>query len=1426
MSERPPDLSYRVPRTCTRVGEKAVQPCSIESLRELDAYVLLGDPGIGKSEAFRAEAKATGGIYKTARDFVALSLPNLSGETVFIDGLDENRSGTADGNTALDAIRRKLDAHGTPRFRISCREADWFGATDREALAAVAPGGEIGVFALDPLTKDDVVSILAHEPYALDGARFIEEAEQRGLDGLLFNPQTLSILAEAIQSANWPKTKSEAYELACAKMAAEHNDLHKRSARGQQASPSSILDAAGALSSILLLANLEGFTLYDSDEKTGKASIQGIALIDSNAAGAAIRSRLFTAAAEGAFAPVHRTVSEYLAARFIAGHVGSNGLVMARVLALTCGDDGRPVTALRGLNAWLATLHAESRRRTIRQDPLGVILYGDPARFTAEEKQRLLQELKRAQQEHPSLRSYSSPSKPFGVLATADMSDYIDAELGSSARDTTAQLHALCLMDAVRYGTATPALKRRILGIVHDPSWWSAVRQNALKTYARTASASELLPLTVSIASGQLSDSDDQLLGMLLKRLYPQTIAPNAVAEFLHSPQQARTYGSYLYFWDYNLPDLTRDQDLAALLTGLSQSAHIEERSASRPDRVRLGRTIGKLVVRALECSAFDDLQQLYDWLGLLCRVDGGDAERPHIQAVVTWLESHPDEHIRLLRIAIEATQGSDEPSTTYGYAAKRFYEAKWPPGMGLVWLEHADKEHETTRMDWLFARAMTALFNYGSASGLTLEHVVDWVRDHPRYAEYLNASLFYPLDEWYQKLRDLEFARKEKEATQQASRRIKLRTHLPNLMDGSASVSLLDDMAQLYLGRASFRRGASMESFTHFLCGDDELIAAAFVALRAVPFRQDIPTPSKILETHGRNKKYRIQHPLLAGLKLLHERDQKASSAVPEDVLRSGLVFDLLDGHERDVLWREHLLQSNPALVAETLELYLKRMFAIQEEHIPGHYDLLHEEKYRDVARQILPSLIRSFPVRSRPGQATTYLFGMSMTLSHRIDRQDFLDLVQEKLAQTGLRLAHRLCLLTAALLQDPDGYLLDLCSFVGDSGPRWRRLKALLSYEDTWSKPFVESSGALAWLLARTLPRAPVESYADDEDDDGRVGKTYTESKNLRLLVIHLGRIPSRRAATDIANLLNLPLHDYWRQQLQVAQANQRIAMREDGYVRPSVGDVSQTLLNLDPANARDLAELVLVHLDDLATGISEGSFDAYRFFWNVTPAGQVTRGKPENDCRDVLFHLLEPQFVRLGVDVRREPSYARNKRADARITFAIRGRRTAVPVEVKRNTHKEVWEAPKTQLLEQYARDPESAGVGIYLVLWFGPKRMRRPPAGPPPRTAQEMQAMLVYSLDAESRDRIFVRVIDCSGGDVGTRHESKSASGPTQRKAKAAAPVPKSASASSRQPAATLAPAKKGTAKKSSAIHAPAKLPGRALNRPEIPGDSGL
>ena len=188
----------------------------MSSYAKAGAYVLIAEPGAGKTTAFKAEAASQGGTYVTVRNFRTFDdRPEWNDTTVFLDGFDESRTGAEDGRTPLDDIRKKLSSLGCPPFRLSCRWSDWMAATDKEALKDISPDGTITVIRLDPLSERAIKDILTKNHGVEDADGFIEAARKRGVVRLLSNPQNLDLLARSVSQGRWPESRKETFDQAC-----------------------------------------------------------------------------------------------------------------------------------------------------------------------------------------------------------------------------------------------------------------------------------------------------------------------------------------------------------------------------------------------------------------------------------------------------------------------------------------------------------------------------------------------------------------------------------------------------------------------------------------------------------------------------------------------------------------------------------------------------------------------------------------------------------------------------------------------------------------------------------------------------------------------------------------------------------------------------------------------------------------------------------------------------------------------------------------------------------------------------------------------------------------------------------------------------------------------------------------------------------
>ena len=403
-------MNTLVLRTCTELGDDVsggalgLLPADgrpLDGFRSTPAYVLLGDPGAGKTTEFDRESREStelgdAALMLSAKDFIELDLgshPEWRDRILFIDGLDEMRAGRDDSSVPLGEIRNRLDRLRPPGFRISCREADWLGHSDRRSIEAVSPDSPITVLRLDELDDRQVTELLLHQHERTDPQEFIDRARQHGVGGLLVNPLTLRLLVDAVRhGGDWPDSRRRTLEMACRQIAAEHNQEHRVATRPPPLE--TLVDAAGWLCARQLLSGIEGYVPPSGVTAHSFVSLTELgeppASLSRSDLEHALTTKLFRATGDG-FVPLHRHVAEFLAGRCLAKLI-AGGLPARRVVSLMTGKTGdRVVTSLRGLSAWLAAHSREARPQLIDADPVGVGLYGDIGDLTPHEKEQLLE---------------------------------------------------------------------------------------------------------------------------------------------------------------------------------------------------------------------------------------------------------------------------------------------------------------------------------------------------------------------------------------------------------------------------------------------------------------------------------------------------------------------------------------------------------------------------------------------------------------------------------------------------------------------------------------------------------------------------------------------------------------------------------------------------------------------------------------------------------------------------------------------------------------------------------------------------------------------------------------------------------------------------------------------------------------------------
>ena len=188
------------------VGDGKPRPeGEIEQFFRHHIFVVLGEPGLGKTTSFEYAAKQEkDAVFVRIGEFLsAPSIEFLKGKVLYLDGLDEHRS-RANGMDIMDALVGRLKALDSPKARISCRTAEWHGGKDLSALSAVSNDTPVVQLDLARLKQEDFLKLV---PNSSD---FVEGAHNKGLDEFLNNPQDFLLLHEFYSEINrWPDNRSD-----------------------------------------------------------------------------------------------------------------------------------------------------------------------------------------------------------------------------------------------------------------------------------------------------------------------------------------------------------------------------------------------------------------------------------------------------------------------------------------------------------------------------------------------------------------------------------------------------------------------------------------------------------------------------------------------------------------------------------------------------------------------------------------------------------------------------------------------------------------------------------------------------------------------------------------------------------------------------------------------------------------------------------------------------------------------------------------------------------------------------------------------------------------------------------------------------------------------------------------------------------------
>ena len=1227
-------MSKPVPRTCTEVPQgdagkgRDAESRPLQEFRDASAYVLLGDPGAGKTTAFKVECDALGDDARrlSARDFLTFELREpreWREKTLFIDGLDEVRAGSTDVRTPFDTIRRKLDALGKPRFRLSCREADWLGANDGTHLKRVSPDSRVAVLRLDPLADRDIEQILDSHPDVDDATQFMATAKKNGVDGFLRNPQSLDLLARAVggvgSAGSWPTSRRELFETACRRIVCECNLEHVAAARSSigamRPSVEDLLDAAGHLCAVQLVADAAGFAVTGDAERKDFPDIDrwrqrwnGTRAPDQHADKggqlfrAVLATKLFTAHSTDRFSPIHRHVAEFLGGRYLArrieGGTGSarsarGGLPGRRVVAVVTGGDDMVVTELRGLSAWLAAHCRIARNLLIERDPIGVGLYGDVSQFSTEERMALLASL---QVQASRLAPAHQTAAAFRPLATPEMMEAFNGILTDSSRAHEHQIFVYFLVCLLAQSSPLPELGKMLLSVTRDETRLPDIKATALNAFIRHAvdtseKTRELKVLLADVHADRISDPHDELLGTLLTQLYPEELPPAEVWTYLAESPNSLYGGRYFLFWR-RLVDESTPSAIAAHLDALvARQDTLWPALESRG----LQDVPVRLLARGVE-SCGDDIgtKRLYDWLGAGLISDLGRLPDNSLGRVRRWLGERAAIQKAIFAEGLGRRTGFEDTAfrRDLNEVEQRLYGADRPSDFDPWFLEQAEKATDRRVAEYFLEHAMNAIRAPTNGGGLSLDLLERRVEKHDvlpniytdlrrRERETDAAARHYLL----QKQRYA--AREEREHQEKLAY---VRAHEAALRDNRCPPALLHQLAAAYFGLLLDAEGDTPADRLRTLFRDDEgLTQAALSGLRRAILRNELPDLDEIIRLREGNREHYLALPALASLEELNRTTPDELRRLNTDKIRTALAFRFCTLGLGELGWYASILDSRPELVADALIQTATSEIRSGREYVPGLLDLACDPHHADAARIASLPLLRRFPIRCATRQMTDLSHLLWSALRHA-DRDSLLDLIERKLSCTSMDIAQRAHWLAAGIILSPMTYLERSEKFATGSEPRIRRLFALFSDQPLQLFPMEELGVAVLQLLIR-LAGSTFRPWADSLTGGVfEITPDMSAAERIQWMIRSLAELETDEASMALEALAADEGLSSWHAELIRAGDDQRVVRRDAAYRHPDVEQVCRTLNDGPPANAGDLAALVVDRLAEIARSDQE--------------------------------------------------------------------------------------------------------------------------------------------------------------------------------------------------------------------------------------------
>lgn len=1298
-------------------GQHQLKQDNLLMRREL--IVVLGEPGMGKTELLKELSAKDGNAFCRAQQLINKPRPETllgDNERLVIDALDEVSS-QFDGD-AVNLVLRKLGELDYPPFILSCRVADWRAAISAQAIADQYDGVPPLEVHLSPLDEDEQFELLTQllKGDAKRARTLLDHFVRFGLD-FLGNPQTLKLVAALPKDRLLPATSGALFEDAIDTLRKEHNRLKK------ELPLYAVLDAAGAAFSALILTSNARIIDQPSGaiDPTDKAlPLAEIEAFDNGYVKLAADTKLFATDLDG-LTYTHRRIGEFVGARWLAARADTRAK-RQRLLRLF-RSHGLVPASLRGLHAWLAR-DPQLAEAVIDADPMGVVEYGDAEALAPEQARRLFTALERLSANNPRFSGWKE------YRATALVTPPLMSEVARVISDSGAEFGLRAFLLQQLKGAPTAEGQRMLLrelmldetepyGIRHEsaqvlvvlggenwPSLLEELRQQVRKDSLRLAH--ELLD-----DIGVDAFSDEQIVAIVLAR------DGLSVCPIGEDSENITVFPFYRLA--KHIP-ITRLDGLLDLFAAYAVALLPKDTGSEENDLTDLQYAL--LLKRLKDGSSVDPLR-LWQWVEPF--YGQASYRRDHGKEIEAWLKENPPVRRAIQRHVLIDTVGE-----------KNIQQRAWPLHRGFINLYPTQTEivsllQTISPNDERWREVVTLGYPWGEEGKTLREAAKSLVQHRSDLLTWIDGLADRQVTEWESEQEEQKRERKALKAAKIAEHRHNFLANIEGVKSGQTGWILAP--AKAYLNRF---HDISSDVPEHERVAEwlgEEVAAAALEGFEAF-LQASPPRPSarKIAQSYAQNEFYPAVYIIVAALAERVRTRGEPFESVSSERLAAGL-FECWNGATGDHAGLDELA---PKIEAElkrrerwkqVMRLYIEPQLSRRVQHVDHLWAFMRSDD-GGFGADLAENWLTRYPEMS--SEAEVEMIDRLLCSNRRnVLRSLVADRQSREISSERRRNWE-----AVALLIDFESAKERLGGVIEPELLWHLQARAGHGRHNKETGTFL-SVDQLTWMIATFREQWP--------EVNRPVGVTmgdtnpWDASQYIRTLITRLGSDISTKAVTALTTLKDAPSDDYtWA--LRMVSAEQRQKQADESYTSPTLDQIKMILDDGPPNSVADLRAIVAEELRELGRRLRGSSEDEIDLYW-------TDGGLPhtENKCRDRTVSLLRGHLAPLSIYPADEADMPQDKRAD----IVFQHDALLLPLEAKRQQHRDLWNAIDGQLEAFYTGHWQVEGQGLYLVFWFGSGyQVPAPPGGgAKPTSADDLQNKLEQHSSVKA-GRVEVIVLDLS------------------------------------------------------------------------------